>query len=130
MSTLKSFFKNNAKAIEPKKLKLDRFDMEIEIKPLSPEQNERIMDKSMKNIINAKGKPEQAFSNGRYLRLMAVEAVSFPDLDDAELQESYGVKGSEQLLNAMFTADEVAKIVSIATEESKNINDDIQEAKN
>ena len=130
MSTLKSFFKNNAQAIEPKKLKLDRFEMAIEVKPLSPEQNEKIMDKSMKNIINAKGKPEQAFSNGRYLRLMAIEAVSFPDLDDAELQESYDVKGAEQLLNAMFTADEVAKIVSIATEESKNINDDIQEAKN
>ena len=37
---------------------------------------------------------------------MAVRCTVFPNLDDAELQTSYGVMGAEQLITTMLTPAE------------------------
>ena len=66
MSTFKAFFKEEITEIEPIKIKLARFKQEIEVKPLSPEKQEELIDSSQKTRINSKGKMEKYVSQGKY----------------------------------------------------------------
>jgi len=56
-----------------------------------------------------------------------------PDLGDAELQESYGVRGADSLYSVMFSLGEANRILGKVTELSgldEDINEEIEEAKN
>jgi Phage XkdN-like protein. len=131
MSKFKSFFKEKAKKIEPVKVKLDRFDEEFVLQPLTPNQQEKIMDASKKSKPGMKGRTEQVVSEGKFTKLRVIEAMIVPDLNDTELQESYGVMGAEDLLNAMLTADEVTDLLTaVIDEESETVNDLVEKAKN
>lgn len=46
----------------------------------------------------------------RYEGMILAESVVFPDLKDAELQNSYGVMGAERLLERMLTAGEYDRL--------------------
>jgi hypothetical protein len=129
MSKLTSFFKENAKQIENKKVKIDRFSEEFEVRGLNASQTEKIMDRSIKTKPGVNGKLVEYTSQGKYLRLMAIEIIVYPDLDDAELQESYGVKGAENLLDVLLTQEEVIQLVN-AVDTSASINEEIEESKN
>ncbi len=132
MSTFKAFFKEEITEIEPIKIKLARFKQEIEVKPLSPEKQEELIDSSQKTRINSKGKMEKYVSQGKYARLLVINTMIVPDLEDAALQKNYGVLGAENLLNVMFTADEVNEIIKKLSEESEmeNLEDLTEKAKN
>lgn len=47
---------------------------------------------------------------------LAVETIKFPDLNNAELQSSYGVMGAENLLQKMLLPGELAEVKQIAAE--------------
>ena len=54
--------------------------------------------------VKVTGKPgvyRQKFKTNEYIRKLVTESVAYPDLYDAELQDSYGVKTPEDLLMAM-----------------------------
>lgn len=53
-----------------------------------------------------KGQFTQDFDANAYLARVAVRCTVFPNLNDAELQTSYGVMGAEQLLATMLTPAE------------------------
>ena len=48
-----------------------------------------------------KGQFTQDFDANAYLAKVAVRCTVFPNLNDAELQQSYGVMGAEQLITTM-----------------------------
>lgn len=50
-----------------------------------------------------KGQFTQDFDANAYLAKVAVRCTVFPNLNDAELQQSYGVMGAEQLITTMLT---------------------------
>ena len=53
-----------------------------------------------------KGQFTQDFDANAYLAKVAVRCTVFPNLNDAELQQSYGVMGAEQLITTMLTPAE------------------------
>lgn len=68
-----------------------------------------------------------------YLGKLAVKCTAFPNLDEAELQNSYGVMGADTLLKTMLTpgeyADYLTKIQEVNGFEN-TFKDTVDEAKN
>lgn len=68
-----------------------------------------------------------------YVKKLIVESVVFPDLNDAELQNSYGVMGAEDLL--MELVDDPGEYTELAAyvqkvQGFKKLQDEVDEAKN
>ena len=60
----------------------------------------------MIQVPGKKGQFTQDFDANAYLAQVAVRCTVFPNLNDAELQKSYGVMGAEQLITTMLTPAE------------------------
>ncbi|KAA0944071.1 phage portal protein [Sporosarcina sp. ANT_H38] len=133
MSKLKSFLKGNVKQIENASLKLERFDEAIILRSLESREGDVISDQSFKNKPGKKGKQERVFDAIKYNRDICVASIVHPDLGDVELQESYGVRGADNLYSVMFSLGEANHILEKVTELSgldEDINDHIDEVKN
>lgn len=77
--------------------------LEWEFKHISSKENETLRDSCMIDV-PVTGKPNMyrpKLKTSQYLQKMIISSVVFPDLYDAELQDSYGVKTPEDLLFAM-----------------------------
>ena len=75
-----------------------------EIKPLTTKESENIRESCMIEV-PVKGKPNMfrpKLNTSQYLAKMMVSSIAFPNLFDAELQDSYGVKTPEDLLKEMI----------------------------
>jgi hypothetical protein len=75
-----------------------------EVKPLSTKEDERIRDECTLEI-PVKGKPHMyrnKMDTNKYLSKLLAASVVEPDLLNAELQDSYGVKTPEDLLKEMI----------------------------
>lgn len=78
--------------------------LEWEIQPLSTKDDEHIKDACMLEV-PVPGKPNlyrQKMNTTAYLAKMLVASVVFPDLKNAELQDSYGVSKPEDLLKELI----------------------------
>ncbi len=114
--TLSVFFAQNAKKIENQKFAVsDRFTdpetgkpMEWEICCITASENAALRKACMTTvpIRGKKGQFTQEFDANAYLAALAVRCTIFPNLRDAELQQSYGVMGAEQLVTTMLTPAE------------------------
>jgi len=68
-----------------------------------------------------------------YLGKLAVACTVFPNLDNAELQDSYKVKGAEALLKTMLTPGEYANYINKVQEVcgfDTTMQEDVDTAKN
>ncbi|MCJ0199628.1 phage portal protein, partial [Clostridioides difficile] len=68
-----------------------------------------------------------------YVAELCVASTVFPDLKDAELQNSYGVMGEAQLLKTMLTAGEYVNYTVKVNEVNgfdTSFEDKVEEAKN
>lgn len=75
-----------------------------EIKPISTKEDEKIRDACTIEV-PIKGKSNlyrPKINTSKYICKLVVAAVAFPDLMNAELQDSYGVKTPEELLTEMI----------------------------
>lgn len=114
----KAFMKENALAVENKKLVVskrfieDGKPVEWEIRAITNEENDLLSDTYTK-MVPAPGKagrrgqmiPQR--DNGAYMNAIVAACVVYPDLDNAALQDSYGVKDATALLSAMLTPGEL-----------------------
>ncbi|NLB61490.1 MAG: hypothetical protein GX802_03560 [Clostridiales bacterium] len=110
MSNISMFFKQNKtvkkNAFYPATKSLSDENgkpLEWEIKPISTKENERIQESSMIEI-PIPGKPNQyrqKIKSSEYMTKLIAASVVFPDLYDAQLQDSYGVKTPEELVVEM-----------------------------
>jgi len=141
MSTLTSFFAQNVEKRENKKVVVSkRFKdakgnpIEWEIKSISADDDELIRKECTKNvpIPGKRNQYRQTFDSNAYLTKLAVRSVVFPDLNDAELQNSYKVMGAEQLIMTMLYKDEFDALTEqlVADTQVEDINDLVEEAKN
>lgn len=99
------------------------------IKPITQEENKLLIKKHTKKD----KKCTETFDRAEYVSELTSSAVVFPDLTNAELQKAYGVLGSSSLLQKMLYVGEYAELAQAVQELSgldKDINDDIEEAKN
>lgn len=103
--------------------------MPFVIRPITQEENEEILRRHKKT--DKKG--NETFDQIGYSHDLAASAVVFPDLENAELQKAYGVLGKAKLLKKMLLIGEFTALGEAVRELSglnKDINDDIEEAKN
>ncbi len=78
------------------------------IRPLTNEELDNLRDRFTKRVKNKMTqKTEEVFDTEGFTMEMATTSIEFPQLDDAQLQESYGVVGGDSLLNALLTPGEV-----------------------
>ncbi|MED3799948.1 MULTISPECIES: phage tail assembly chaperone [Lysinibacillus] len=133
MSNFKAFMKENVRQADPVELKLERFTEPIKLRPLTSAESDLINDRCFKNKPGRKGRQERVFDPVAYNRGISVAAIIYPDLNDTELQKSYGVKGAEQLFGAMFWVGEASQISEKVSEISgldHALEDEVDEAKN
>lgn len=141
MSKFKAFMAQNKKKHENLKFKLsaDFVDengelLEWEIKHMTAAENEKIQNDCMIKV-PVTGKPGQysrELDMGKYNTKLICQSLVSPDLNDKDLQDSYGVMGAEQLLLNMLSAADYNKLSAKILEFNgfKDINEDIEEAKN
>lgn len=104
------------------------------IRPLTNEELDNLRDRFTKRVKNKMTqKTEEVFDKEGFTIEMATTAIEFPKLDDAQLQESYGVVGADSLLNAMLTPGELQDLflaVNEASDFEVGMSQKIKQAKN
>lgn len=110
--------------------------LEWEFKHITSKENELLRDESTVDV-QVTGKPNQfrpKFISRDYLNKLVSRSVVYPDLYNAELQDSYGVKTPEELLYALVDNPGEYQALTIWVQEfqgfRKSINDKVDEAKN
>ena len=110
--------------------------LEWEFRHITSKEHERIRDGATRDV-PVTGKPNmfrQKMDTAKYSRDLAVASIVSPDLYDAELQDSYGVKTPEDLLMEMV--DDPGEYTDLIAFVSKfqgfNVafEDKVEEAKN
>lgn len=142
MASLTAFLAQNAMKIENEKYVVSkRFNDEKgnpipwEIKAITSAEDDLIRRSCMKRvpIVGKKGQTTIEIDMPLYLSKLAVACVVFPNLNDVELQNSYGVMGGENLIKTMLNAGEyndlLMKIQSINGFDN-SMEDLVEEAKN
>lgn len=103
-----------------------------EIRPLKSGEADNLRQQCTKYGKNGQktGVDEQRFN-----KLMAARCTVFPDLNDTNLQNSYGVLGAENLIEELLDIDGeyqnyLAKITEVSKYASDNMESLVSEAKN
>lgn len=109
--------------------------IEWEIKAITSQENDDIKQQCTKRVKVAgkAGAFTMEIDPMLYVGKLAAACTVFPDLKNAELQNSYGVMGDDALLKAMLNAGEYTNYTNKVSEVNgfdETINDAIEEAKN
>ena len=117
-----SFFKQNAKVVENKKITISkRFIKEsgetelFEIRAISA-QDDQLLRENCTIIKDINGQKLPMLDGNKYQAMLCAACVVYPDLGNAELQDSYGVKTKQDLLKSMLLP---AEFQDLATEVNK-----------
>lgn len=123
--SLSAFMAQNAKKVDNQKIALSsRFVdengeiMEWEIACITATENQKLRKDSMRNVPvpGKRGQYTQEMDAVQYQAKLAARCVIFPDLNNTELQGSYGVMSAEQLTGAMLTPAEFDNLIIAITE--------------
>lgn len=139
--SLSAFMAQNAKKVDNRRIAVShRFTdesgapIEWELSCITASENQKIRKDSMRNIPmkGKRGQYTQDFDAAQYQAKLASRCVVFPDLNDASLQESYGVMGAEALISTMLTPGEFDDLIIAITELCGFTTDGelVEEAKN
>ena len=106
--------------------------VEWELKALDAGTQQKIRAESMEMDAFGSGnndaKIKMNFNSAKANILSAVKAVVFPDLLNAELQNSYGVRTPEELIGKMLLPDEFDRLIDEIKNASKNEAPEVLEA--
>lgn len=116
MENLSAFFLENTIQVENQKVVASkRFidpktkkPIEWEVKNITAERDEEIRKSATKRV-QVQGKRDRyvpEIDSDKYVALLAAECTVYPNLNNADLQNSYGVMGAENLLRRMLTPGE------------------------
>jgi len=142
MSNLSAFLKKNKKVRENVfyAASADFTDengapVQWELRPVSTVENDRIREECTAEIREKKGGAvRHKLNQNLYMAKLACASIIFPNLNDAALQDSYGVKTPEALLKEMLDnpgeyADLLARVSEISGFD-RDAAEEIEEAKN
>ena len=139
--SLSAFMAQNAKKVENRKFVASRRfvgedgkPMKWEITCITAGENQKLRKSCMRSVPvqGKRGQYTQEFDSAGYQAKLAVRCTVFPDLNDAELQESYGVMGAEQLISAMLIGGEFDEYIATLLDHNgfADMGDMVEEAKN
>lgn len=123
--SLSAFLAQNAKKVDNRKIALSpRFvdengkAIEWEITCITASENQKLRKDCMHStpIPGKRGQYTQEMDTAQYQAKLVTRCTVFPDFNDAELQESYGVMGAEQLAGTMLTPAEFDDLIIAITE--------------
>lgn len=140
--SLSAFLSQNAIKIENEKhvvskrfLDENKEPEKWEIKSVTSQEDE-LLRKSCTKRLPIPGKKNQ-FTNEtdytKYVGLLAVKCTVYPNLNDAQLQDSYGVMGADELLKTMLLPGEYADYLSLVQKINgfeQSFEEKVEEAKN
>ena len=132
MSKFQAFLKKNKKGKGEVSFSLPNFDEPLTIRVLNGREVDAINERCFVMKTGKKGRQERVFDGVKYNRELCVASIIYPDLNDQELQASYGAMGAVELYGEMFNWGEQGMIleqVSLAAG-VLDINEEIEEAKN
>lgn len=139
---LNGFLKQNV--VQPENVKYvasERFldenkkPIEWEIKAITSKEDEQLKQSSMRKmaILGKRNQFVPEIDTNKYMGLLAAACTVFPNLNDANLQDSYGVMCNDELLKAMLLPGEytnyLIKVQEVCGFDISN-QDLIDEAKN
>ena len=125
MSDFAVFMAGNANQVETvkypasKRFAVNGKPVEWEIKPIDSDLDEALRKECTKKvpIPGKRNQHNQETDMDKYLGKMCVACTIYPNLNDAELQDSYGVKSADALLKKMLLPGEYteykAKVMEI-----------------
>lgn len=142
MANFAEFMKQNKKtkenvrfAVTKSLVGADGKPLEWELQPVTTRMNDQIRDACTLEV-QVKGKPNvfrQKFDSAAYQNKLMVSAIVYPDLNNKDLQDSYGVMSPEDLLKEMVDdAGEYTDLMLKVQEISgfTTLAEDVDEAKN
>lgn len=117
--SLSAFFAQNARKVENRQVAVsDRFvgkdgkPVLWEIACISASENQKLRNASMRSQSTGKrGQYAQSLDTAVYQAKLAARCVVFPDLNNGELQGSYGAYSAEQLIAQMLTPGEFDDLI-------------------
>jgi len=137
--SLSSFFKENVSVVENIEYVVsDRFEDENGnserwiLRALSPSEEAEIKRMATSRKAVKYGKYEEYTDNNKYLNMLVASSIVYPNLKDSELQDSYGIKGADNLLQEMLTLGEYTNL-AIKVQELNGLSpfeELVEEAKN
>lgn len=141
MSDLSFFLAGNVEKRENKRVVVsNRFKdasgkpIAWEIRSISADEDDALRKACTRKIpvVGKKNSFTQDFDANAYLVKLAAASVVYPDLNNAELQNSYKVMGAEALIKAMLYKDEFDMLTEqlVGDSETEDINELVEEAKN
>lgn len=103
------------------------------LRSISEEENEQIRKSATEMIRGANGVRMPQTKSEDYIAKLAVASVVYPELKNADLQQSYGILGADKLLKKMLRSGEYAALVQKVQQLNgydRDINDLKEEVKN
>ena len=100
------------KYIASKRFAVKGKPVEWEIKAIDSDLDEALRKECTKKvpIAGKRGQFNQETDTDKYIGKMCVSCVVYPDLNNAELQDSYGVKSADALLKKMLLPGEYTEL--------------------
>ena len=118
MKDLKFFLKQNTIPVENQEVEVSkRFKddagntVKFEIKSISNEMDDALRKQNTRQVKKAKGVIVPELDQQKYFVDLVLKSLVYPDLDDKELQDSWGVMDSKELINAMLLPGEYAALL-------------------
>lgn len=140
--SLSAFLSQNAIKIENEKHVVSKRFLDENQEPIKWEiqsinsQEDELLRKSCTKRLPIPGKKNQ-FTNEtdytKYVGLLAVKCTVYPNLNDAQLQDSYGVMGADELLKNMLSPGEYADYLNLVQKINgfeQSFEEKVEEAKN
>lgn len=102
------------------------------IRSITAAEDRRIKDACFHYVNNAKGKAKKELDVLRYTALQTAACVIEPDLNDAELQDYYGVKDPVACLEKMLLPEEMNQLILEVNQLNggNTLKEQIEDAKN
>ena len=140
MKDLKFFLKQNTIPVENQEVEVSkRFKddagntVKFEIKSISNEMDDALRKQNTRQVKKAKGVVVPELDQQKYFVDLVLKSLVYPDLNDKELQDSWGVMDSKELINAMLLPGEYSSLLQEVQKINGwdiNIEDIKEEAKN
>ena len=100
--------KESVKYVASKRFAEKGKPVEWEIKPIDSDLDEMLRKECTKKVpvVGKRGQYNQEVDTDKYMGKMCVACTVYPNLNDAELQDAYGVKSADALLKKMLLPGE------------------------
>lgn len=125
----------NVKYVASKRFTAKGKPVEWELKAIDSDLDEALRKECTKKvpIAGKRGQFNQETDTDKYIGKMCVACVVYPDLNNAELQDSYGVKSADALLKKMLLPGEYTELKAKVMEVNgydMSMEELVEEAKN